>query len=278
MSEVDLVVKYADEVLVSELDVVKELDKVALKYKKKQNVILMQDLGDLREGIIDQNEFIDTACYIEKELSNIHLLGVGTNLTCYGSIKPTAYNLGLLVSTKKLVEERIKRNLEVVSGGATTSLGLLVDGTMPEEVNQLRIGELFTRPYCYTEIIDWKKHFPVLDSAFSIEAEIVEISDKPTYPIGEMATDAFGHEPLYIDKGVRKRAIVALGKCDVGGSLDIYPTDSDAYVLGGSSDHTIIDINDSNVDYKVGDIMSFDLSYEAMLVASCSRYLEMVIR
>lgn len=51
---------------------------------------------------------------------------------------------------------------------------------------------------------------------FTLRAEVVEVRDKPTYPIGEFAIDAFGHKPVYEDRGIRRRAILALGRADVG--------------------------------------------------------------
>jgi predicted amino acid racemase len=52
MSEVDEVVKYADASLNSEISVIKTLSECAVKHKKKHCIILMVELGDLREGLL----------------------------------------------------------------------------------------------------------------------------------------------------------------------------------------------------------------------------------
>ena len=100
--------------------------------------------------------------------------------------------------------------------------------------------------------------------------KIIELNSKPTYPIGELVVDGFGNTPCYVDRGIRKRAIIALGKYDVGSGLQIYPVDKDIIVLGGSSDHIILDIEDSKNEYKVGDFVSFYLDYESILFSNGS--------
>ena len=276
-SELEDLVKYVDITLISSLDTLIELDKVAKKYNKVQDVILMEDLGDLREGIMSQDELVSVADYVEKNLHNIHLKGVGSNLTCYGSIRPTVTNLTKLVDTKHMIEDKIGRKLEIVSGGATTSLELLIDGTMPAEVNQLRVGGLFLTPMYIKEFKQWDKYLN-LENVFEIETEVIEASAKPTYPIGEIVVDGFGNKIEYIDNGIRKRVIVALGKNDIGGYLQLYPHDKDAFILGGSSDHTIVDVEDSKIDYKVGMKVKFDLDYESVMVSSQSKYLDVIIK
>lgn len=278
ISELEEVVKYVDTTLISEKETLIKLNEVASKYNKIQDVILMEDLGDLREGIIDQNDLVSLADYIKNNLNNIHIKGIGTNLTCYGSIRPTVTNLNKLVETKHMIEDKIGEQLEIVSGGATTSTELLIDGNMPKEINHLRVGGLFTTPEYIKEFKDWKKYLPGLKNVFTIEAEVIESNTKPTYPIGEIVVDGFGNKIEYTDNGDRKRIIIALGKCDIGGYLQLYPHDKKSFILGGSSDHTIIDVEDSDIDYKVGDIVELDLDYESIMIGMESNYLNIVIK
>lgn len=88
LSELEAVVEFTDVSLNSEIQAVKELDKIAASKNKVHNVILMADLGDLREGYFDENELIEDAIFIENNLKNLKLYGIGTNLGCFGSIKP----------------------------------------------------------------------------------------------------------------------------------------------------------------------------------------------
>ena len=114
----------------------------------------MVDLGDLREGFFDKEELIDIALYIENNLEHVKLYGIGTNLSCYGSIKPSQKNLSYLCEIAEEIEEKISRKLDMISGGSTTSLPLLFDDKMPEKINNLRIGEAlivcrFSNRRCY---------------------------------------------------------------------------------------------------------------------------------
>ena len=84
--------------------------------------------------------------------------------------------------------------------------------------------------------------------------------------------NAFGDLPHYEDRGIRKRAIVALGNQDLGDSSRLIPRDKDMIVLGASSDHTILDIHNCKTDYKLGDIVEFNILYQAMLMTTLSPY------
>ena len=117
------VVKYSDISLQSNIKVIKELNKEAKKLNKIHEVILMIDLGDLREGILFND--IDLINETVKEilsLSNISLKGLGTNLTCYGSILPTEENLNELLNIKESLEKKFNITLDFISGWNSSSL------------------------------------------------------------------------------------------------------------------------------------------------------------
>lgn len=115
-------------------------------------------------------------------------------------------------------------------------------------------------------------------NAFVVKAQIIEVNLKPTHPIGKLGINAFGDTPVYIDRGIRKRAILAIGNQDLGNVKKLIPKDENIEVIGGSSDHTIVDINDSDMQYDVGDIIEFNLYYQAMLFASESPYVNKVFK
>ena len=89
--------------------------------------------------------------------------------------------------------------------------------------------------------------------------------------MGTIGRDAFGNIPEFIDIGVRKRAIVAMGKQDVN-IQGINPVDEHLTILGASSDHLILDIEDSEHEIKVGDVIAFSLAYSGLLSVSDSKY------
>ncbi|MEA5036400.1 alanine racemase [Cloacibacillus evryensis] len=272
LSEIPEVIEYCDISLNSELETLKALDKEARSADKIHKVILMRDLGDLREGIFERERFIETAISAEKHLPNLRLFGVGTNLTCYGSVIPTVENLSVLAKDAAEIERAIGRELEVVSGGNTTSIPLMVSGKMPKKVNNLRIGEAITVPCDLAG--HW--HCPVeglSNEGLILRAEVIEVGSKPTHPIGELGVNCFGSYSDYEDRGVRRRALVALGAFDIGACDKLIPQDKGVKILGASSDHMIIDIEDSSVNYGLGDVMSFTLHYQAMLFATANPFI-----
>lgn len=270
-SEIEDVIKYSDISLVSEKSTLTLLNKEAKLQNKMYKVILMYDLGDLREGVFTREELLELALYVENELENIELEGVGSNLSCYGSVSPTSDNLNELSLAADLIEEKINRKLNIVSGGGTTTLPLLVKGGVPKKVNHLRLGESINNTQDLP--LYWNCNIEGLNpDIFVLKAQIIELNEKPTYPIGELMVNAFGEYAQYEDNGIRKRAIVALGNQDVGDCFKLIPKDKEIKVLGASSDHTILDIHDCKKQYKLGDILEFNVLYQAMLFSSLSKY------
>ncbi len=268
-SELADIALYVDTVLISEFSTASLLNDVLIRKNKTINAVIMQDIGDLREGLMNYDDILKLALSIEK-MSNVNLYGIGVNFNCYGSVRPTYENMSIVVDTKKRLEQVLGRKLDILSGGATTSLELMFNNLLDKEVNHLRVGGLLVQKTYYKEFCDFSYYLPSLEDVYVLKAEIIELNSKPTYPIGELVVDGFGNKPNYVDRGVRKRAIIALGKYDVGSSLQIYPLDKDIKVLGGSSDHIILDIEDSKNDYKVGDVISFYLDYESILFSNAS--------
>jgi predicted amino acid racemase len=277
LTEVEDVVEYADISLNSDIKVLRALDKAAEKAGKKHGVIIMADMGDLREGFWDKRELLECAEIIENDLGNLILKGIGTNLGCYGSIKPTVQKMKELIVLAERVEERIGRTLEIISGGATSSYPLVLDGSMPKRINHLRIGEGIINNYDLPEI--WNLEITNMNpDIFVLEAEVIEVKDKPTHPVGEICVDSFGYKPEYIDRGVRKRAILGAGKLDYAVNDKIFPQKEGIEVIGASSDHMIVDVDNNIGNVQVGDIMKFNLSYPSLMYLSSSRYINVIYK
>ncbi|WP_099208431.1 alanine/ornithine racemase family PLP-dependent enzyme [Urinicoccus timonensis] len=270
-SEVDEVVRYADISLNSEISTLRKLNEAAAKAGCRHKAILMVDLGDLREGFFQEEDFYQA---VEEVLKMDHLIleGIGTNLTCYGAVIPKPHILKRLDDYKQGVKDRFDYDLKVVSGGNSSSVYLLGKEKLPS-INNLRLGETLIRG---TES-SYGKQLPGTNSkGWVLQAQIIEIKEKPSVPVEETGLDAFGHEPVFVDRGVRKRALIAIGKQDIVNE-SLYPVDKDMIVLGGSSDHTILDISDCQKDYQVGDIVEFNLDYVGVLMTCTSEYVDVEI-
>lgn len=268
LSELPEVARLADYSLQSDATTLDALNSVCAEQGVTHRVIVMADLGDLREGFWDKTEMVEVCCHVEQGLDHLHLAGVGVNLGCYGAVKPTPENMEQLVDIARAVEARIGRRLEIVSGGATSSYTLVHWGTMPQGINHLRIGE--TALLAKDLQVDWgiSDMDYLLRGTMRLEAEIIELRKKPTHPVGETVIDAFGNRPTFVDRGMRLRALAAFGRADVGQVETLLCREPGMTVIGGSSDHCILDVEDCPRALRVGDVVSFDLSYSHMLYAT----------
>ena len=266
LSEIDEMVEIADISLNSEPLVLEAINKAALDKGITHKVILMADLGDLREGFFNLDELVETAVKVENEMQGLVLAGIGTNLGCYGSVIPTEDKMVALAKLAERVEAEIGRELEYVSGGATTSLLGVYHGYMPDKINMLRlgagplIGPLEDVRLCYNlEAMD------ELECPFVLKAEVIELKVKASYPQGELGVDAAGKKREYVDRGMRMRALLAIGRADYGDIDDLVPEMEGTSVIGASGDHTIVDVEDVKDTVKIGDIMTVRLKYSALL-------------
>ena len=272
-SEVDELVEWADISLQSESTVLRATNEAAARAGKRHKVILMVDLGDLREGFWDRDELVSAALAVERDMPNLELLGVGTNLGCYGTIQATPEKMEELVSVAQAVETAIGRPLEVISGGSSSSLHMVLDGTMPSRINHLRVGEMILLG-CF-----WGCNMEELHKdVFTLRAEVIEVKRKPSYPIGELSVDAFGRTRTYVDRGHRRRAILAMGRVDYGECEDLIPREPGLIILGASSDHTLVDVQDTARILQVGDILEFDLCYATMVYLTNSESVHIVLK
>lgn len=269
LSRVDETVTGADISLNSELAVIEALSDAAVRRSRVHEIILMVDLGDLREGIWP-DELVPTVAEI-LGLPGVRLVGLGTTLTCFGAVLPSERNMGELAGYAAAIEAEFGIELTYVSGGNSSSLPFMLEGRMPRGVNNLRIGEAILQGGRDTFFDQpWEK----LDrGAFVLEGELLELKLKPSVPIGESGVDAFGGRPVFVDRGERLRGIVNLGREDV--VVDqLIPKAPGVEVLGASSDHLILDMSEVEAPPRVGDLLGFQMGYGALLAAMTSEYVE----
>jgi len=269
LSEIHEVVKYADVSLNSELVTIQALNEEAKKQNKTHKIILMYELGDLREGCLKEElKLLLKECF---NLKNIEVYGLGVNLSCYGEILPNDENMLELALLVDELEEEFNIKFKIVSGGNSSSYEMLCEDKLPEQINNLRMGELIY----LGRIPCLEKEVPTLNQDnFILKAQIIELKEKPSVPWGVAGkSNSFGEHSKFTDNGIRKRAILGIGKQDV--ILNgVTPLDDKIHTIGGSSDHFIIDVTDSKRNYQVGDIVEFKMSYSSVLQAMTSPYVK----
>ena len=269
LSRIEEVVGTVDISLNSELAVIEELSRVAERMGRIHDIMLMVDLGDLREGIWPS----DLVPTVEKivELPGVRIAGIGTNLTCFGAILPSEENMGELVDHARQIETAFGLDLAYVSGGNSSSLPLLLAGKMPSGINNLRVGEAILQGGRDTFLdAPWQA---LERDAFLLSGELLEVKLKPSMPIGRMGLDAFGKRPVFEDRGERMRGIVNIGREDVVVE-GLEPARPGVAVLGASSDHLVVDLSEAEPPPRVGDRLGFRMGYGALLAAMTSEYVE----
>ena len=250
------------------------LNEEAAKWNTCPGVILMLDVGDLREGVDSIPELVDLARLCEA-LPHLRLRGVGTSLACLNGVLPTYENLTFLVEGAEAVEEAIGRKLEIISGGSSINLLLMRDGInqMPPRINHLRLGGSIANPMNMR--LGRNFTYPGLrEDSLRLTAEIVEIHEKASAPKGGSHQNWAGETVTREDKGRRLRAILALGSQDIGDAATLLPMDSGVEIVGCSSDHTIVDLTDSVLPRKSGDTLSFKVRYANMLYAFSGNHVD----
>ena len=268
LSGVDEVVGAVDVSLNSELAVLEGLSAAARRRGRVHAVILMVDLGDLREGIWPDElvRFVREAL----RLPGIRIKGLGTNLACFGAVAPSADNMSHLVALAAEIEQTFGFGLEWLSGANSSGLDLIASGRMPKRVNHARIGEAILLGRETIHRRPWPGTF---QDAFVLHAEVLELRKKPSVPVGERCEDAFGKLPSFDDRGDVMRALLNVGREDV--DVDgIAALDRRITILGGSSDYLVVDVTGAAGSVPVGAELTFSLNYGALLAAMTSEYVK----
>lgn len=265
------VVRWSDISLNSSVVTLRLLSQAADFYRVRHQVILMVDLGDLREGVWPTE--VESVLREAVRLPALEVVGLGTNLACYGGVIPTTEKMQQLIDLRDACRKATGLELPILCGGNSANLPLLAAGGMPPEINLLRIGETMLLG---CSVIDRSPWPGTRQDAFCVVGEVVELERKPSVPIGERGQDAFGGVPQFVDRGIRRRAICNLGRQDVVVD-NLEPEDSGIIVLGGSSDHLILDVEDAHQDIAIGAEIALYPGYGALLAASTSAYVHKVV-
>lgn len=269
INQAENVVKYADISLNTSLDTIIALNKAAARQKKKHGVIIMVEMGELREGVL-RSEVIDFYKKVFK-LPHIEVKGIGTNLGCMYGIQPTFDKLIQLSMLKELIELRFKRKLPIVSGGSSITLPLVSKKIIPAGCNHLRIGEA---AFLGTSPFDSRKFKDLSDQAFEFRAYIIELEQKLNAPDGVQCDAGVGHASEFDDEKLipSYKAIVDFGTMDVD-SDSLTPKKKGIEFVGTTSDMTVYSLGSSDKGFKVGAPLKFKLDYSGVARLMNSKYI-----
>jgi len=265
------IVQFADISMNTEIETIKLLSEEAQIQNKIHKIIIMIELGELREGVM-RDDLIDFYSKVFN-LKNIEVVGIGANLSCLYGVLPNHDKLIQLCLYKQLIELKFNKKITYISGGSSVTIPLIFQKLLPKGINHFRVGEtLFLGTDVYNDKV--LKNFNT--DVFVLYSEIIELIEKPKVPMGEMGTNAEGHSVTFDETKIGKtsyRAIIDLGLLDVDIN-HIFPKDKNISIVGSSSDMIVIDLSRNTKKYQVGDLLEFKLDYIGILRVLNSKYIE----
>lgn len=271
-SQMPLVPGMADRVFISELSAARALGEVAAARQTICRLLVVAELGDSRDGVPagELSTFVRAASH----LPGVTVEGITANMGCISGMLPTAANQEAFGELVQRVRRETGCSLPVVSTGGTVVLGLIEQDRLSPAVTELRCGEALLLGVSTTDarVLAWLRQ-----DTFLLEAEVIEVRDKPSAPNGPVGLDAEGRPPRFVDRGVRRRAVVALGYTDTDADA-LEPVEAGVTIAGSSSDHLVLDVTDADRSFHEGDIVQFRMKYAALLHSMLSPYVARVYR
>lgn len=271
-SQVASVVTLADTSMNTELAVIRQLSYAAGRAGVVHGILLMVELGDLREGILpaDVLRMVGDAV----GLPNLVLRGIGTNLACRHGVVPDPANMAQLSDLADSIDVRFGLALETVSGGNSANLAWALADTAIGRINDLRLGEAILLG---RDPLDRSALPGLYTDAIRLVAEVIESKTKPARPFGRRAESAFGPPPpsettVANARGLIQQAILAVGRQDIDPEGLRAP--AGVRILGSSSDHLVVDCGE--IPLTVGAEVCFDLNYSCLLRAMTSPFVSKV--
>lgn len=272
----DDLVKYADISLNSSFSTINALNIAAKKAGKIHQIIIMIELGELREGVkrSDIMDFYETVF----ELPNIEVIGIGSNLGCMYGVEPSYDKLLQLTLYKELISAKFNKELKFISGGTSITLPLIELGTVPKEINHFRIGEA---AFFGLSPLENKRFKDLSIDTFEFKANIIELEEKRIVPEGIINEANIGHTASYDDHEVGDtsvKAILDFGMLDVD-KEDLETADPDISFVGITSDMIVIDLGsnqtkDGKKKYEIGDQLTFKPNYMAVARLLNSKFID----
>lgn len=268
---IEEVIMYADISMNTDFDTIEMLSEEAVKQNKIHKIIIMIDLGELREGVM-REDFVDFYANVF-QMKNIEVVGLGTNLACLYGIKPNNDKLLQLCLYKQLIELKFNVKIPFVSGGSSVTIPLIKQGLLPKDINHFRVGEtLFMGTDAYNNV-----PFKNMDNdIFKLYAEIIELYEKPVIPSGELGSNLEGNVMTFDDKDIGKssiRAIIDIGLLDID-MKHLESTNENVKLAGATSDMVVLDLGENLENFKVSDQMEFTLDYMGIVRIMNSKYIE----
>ncbi|WP_026063251.1 alanine racemase [Pedobacter arcticus] len=268
------IIKFADVSFNTDYFTIEMLSDEGVKQGKVHKIIIMIEMGDLREGVVGEHlmEFYEQIIH----LPNINIVGLGTNLNCLNGIMPSQDKLIQLCLYKQLIEAKFDIEIPWVSGGTSVTVPLLIKEQLPKQINHFRVGEVL---FFGLDLFTNRTIVGMNDDVFKLYAEIIELYEKPKIPNGNQGFNVSGETPSYPQEDYGKksyRAILDIGLLDCNPAY-LIADDEDIVIIEASSDMLVVDVCQNEKNYKVGGLISFKLKYMGVLGMMNSNYIDKMV-
>ena len=258
LSEMEDVIQNCDASYNTEIDTIFKLGAAARQQGTSHDVILMIEMGDMREGILPED--IDGFAARVIAAPGVVLKGIAANLACLGNLAPTASDMAALSRLANQVEGACGPFVELVSGGGSANLPWALGEDSSGRVNNLRLGEAILLG---TDPVTGQPITGLHTDAFALIAEVIETRDKPnSIPPASIAPE-LGILKLVRSDDLQARTVLGVGQQDTDTSGLTFP--SGIMFIGATSDHTVVDTAKCGV--PAGSEMKMGMNYSALMRA-----------
>ncbi len=256
LSQIDRITKYCDASYNTEIAVIAALAETARRRDKVHGIILMVEMGDMRDGIAPAN--LHTMAREVIKMPGVALKGIGANYACLNGIVPDDRTMAAFSTLADDIDGACGPFIETVSGGNSANLPWAMSSQKTGRINDLRLGEAILLG---VDPISGQQIGGLYRDAFTLVAEVIEANSKtelPTAPIAKTASSRLRFVPDCCDK---KRSILAIGRQDIDISGLVFPPNVSP--VGATSDHLVVETYGQRL--QVGSEVSFQLNYSALM-------------
>lgn len=255
LSQADEIVQFCEASYNTEMLIIAALAAAAIRKDKIHGIILMVEMGDLREGILPEN--LATIAQQVMNMPGVALKGIGANFACLSGRAPDATKMAALSALALETEGVCGPFLETVSGGNSASLPWALDGKSTGLINDLRLGEAILLG---VDPVSGDQIGGMYTDAFTLVAEVIEAGPKPVPPSDRCVDPVLARLRLVPSNRGTARLILAIGHQDTDVlGLSMPPGHA---LIGATSDHLVIGTELSA--QSVGSEIRFQMNYSAL--------------
>lgn len=269
LSQADRVTRECNTSYNTELDTIHGLASSARRSNTVHDIILMVEMGDLREGIMPAD--LEAIASKVMGIAGVSLKGIGANFACLSGLAPDPRMVLELSSLVDQTEAACGVLLETISGGNSANLPWVLRGDCSGRINDLRLGEAILLG---VDPVSGCRIDGLHTDAFTFVAEVIESKVKPQR--GAWPTNGPGFSGIHIASDCRtvRQSIVAIGNQDT--DVEGLSPPLGLTLIGATSDHLVVET--ANVCLAIGAEVSFQPNYSAMMRGMNAPNVEKVIR